>query len=159
MALSNTSVLMEEWASKNGYCWCLCPQGQLHSPPTSPRGAPRLVGESDPGSCQITASVIGHRACEIFCVLFKSGVSISHSPLAFLKVSTAGFQSQLFGGFCWYRNPRQGSSLMSSDPLLLREKLCNRNYPPICGSPTWEYKSWLYCDFTPPTHLIVVPSL
>ena len=30
-----------------------------------------------------------------FCVSFKSGVSISHSPLALLKVSPVGFQSQM----------------------------------------------------------------
>ena len=36
---------------------------------------------SDSGSFQIIASSLGPRACEILCVSFKSGVSISHSHL------------------------------------------------------------------------------
>ena len=65
-------------------------------PPAFLRGYLRLAGESGLGSFQITASALGPRACEIWCVPFKSGVSISHMPLALLKVIPAGFLSQMF---------------------------------------------------------------
>ena len=65
-------------------------------PPASSGGPPRFAGRSDPGSFQITAFALDSRACEILCRPFKSGVSISRSPLALLKVSHAGLQSQTF---------------------------------------------------------------
>ena len=62
-------------SSPNSCCQCLCPQGELQLPPASLRGSPRSAGGSNPGSFQITASVLGPRACEILCVPFKSEVS------------------------------------------------------------------------------------
>ena len=65
--------------------------------PASPGGSPRSAGGSDPGSFQITASALSPGVCEILCVPFESGVSISHSPLPLLKVSPTDLQSQMWG--------------------------------------------------------------
>ena len=56
---------------------------------------------------------------------FKSGVSILYNPLTFLKVSSAGFQSQTFSrsSFC-HKAPDLG---LSSGFLLLMENLCDCN--------------------------------
>ena len=85
-------------SSQNSNFQCLCPQGELQLLPVSPRDSPRSTGRSDPGSFQIIASVLCPWACEILCAPFKSGVSISHSPLGLPKVSPAGLQSQTFWG-------------------------------------------------------------
>ena len=45
---------------------------------------------SDLDCFQITTSALVPRACEIMCVPFKKGVSISDRPLGLLKVSPAG---------------------------------------------------------------------
>ena len=57
--------------------------------------------------------------------LWKSGVSILYNPLTFLKVSSAGFQSQTFlrSSFCC-KTPDLG---LSSGFLLLMENLCDCN--------------------------------
>ena len=95
MALASTSVFMVGWASKMA-------AASVYVPRVRPKC---LLPVSEtlqdswwvwPGSFQITASVLGHRGCEILCASFKSGVSISYSPLALLKVSTVGLQSQMF---------------------------------------------------------------
>ena len=63
---------------------------------------------------------------------FKSGVAISHSPLAFPKLSPTGLRCQVFCGLIfqvwdpWAWEPDVG--LRS---LALGEKLCNSNYPPF----------------------------
>ena len=52
---------------------------------------------SDPGSLLTTASALGPGVYEILCALFKSEVSITHSPtLGFQKVSPPGLQNQTF---------------------------------------------------------------
>ena len=73
--------------------------------PASLGGSPRSAGGSDPGSFQITASVLGPRACKMLCAPFKSGVSISHSPLALLKASPSDLHSQMFWGFSSWQDP------------------------------------------------------
>ena len=70
---------MLERASKNGWPtsqW-LCNQGELQLLSVSLDDSARSEGWSDPGSCQITDSALGPRACEILCVPFKSEVFIS----------------------------------------------------------------------------------
>ena len=52
--------------------------------------------ESDPGSFQITASVLGLRVCEILYVPFERGIFASYSPPALPYASPAGLQSQMF---------------------------------------------------------------
>ena len=89
MVLASTGVLMVEQAPQNDCCQCLCPQSELQFPPTSPGGSLRSAGGSDPGSFQITAIALHLGACEILCAPLKSGLSISHSPLALLKISLA----------------------------------------------------------------------
>ena len=106
-------------------------------PGWGPGGSLRSAGGSDPGSFQITASATASRVCEILCVHFKTGVSISHSALAVPKVSPTGLQSQTFWGLmflmqnCWAGEPdvRLRSLAPWGEP-------CNCNYPPICGSPS-----------------------
>ena len=99
MVLTSTSVHVVEQAPQNGYHECLCPQGEVQLPPTTPGNLPRSVGGSDPGSFQITASALGATVYTILCVPFKSGVSISHSPQGLLKESPTSLQSQILWVF------------------------------------------------------------
>ena len=72
-------------------------------------------------------SAMGLRVCEILCVPFKSRVSISHHPLAPLKVSSTGFQSQMLWGLKFLlQNP-----MWAWIPLFLGENLYNCNYSPV----------------------------
>ena len=82
----------------NGCCQHLFPHCESQLLPPSPGGSASLTSGSDPGSFHITASALGARACEILCAPFKSGVSVSHSPLAFPKLIPTGLQSQMFCG-------------------------------------------------------------
>ena len=64
----------------------------------------------------------GLGACENVCVLFKRGVSISHSPLALLKVSPNGFKARCpWGSSSWCRGAHSGSRL----PLVLERTSAN----------------------------------
>ena len=63
---------------------CLLPLG----------GSPRSA--SDIYFFQIIASVLDLGVCEVFLAPFKSRVSVSYNPLAFLNESPTGFQSQTF---------------------------------------------------------------
>ena len=95
-------------------------------------GSPRSAASGfDPDSFQTTASVLGLVACEILCVPFKSGASVSYSPLTLLYTSPAGLQSQMF----WVpvQDPRLGRLMPGLDPSLLGENLCDWDYPPFCG--------------------------
>ena len=137
MVLASTNVLVVEQAPPNGYHQCLCSQGKLHLPPASLEGSPKSAGGSDPGSFQITASVLGLGAAEILCAPFKSGGSISYSPLALPKLSSTGLQSQCSeASSSWCRTLRLENPMWVSEPSLLGENLCNCNYPPVLGSPT-----------------------
>ena len=89
-------------------------QGELQLFSASLGVSPRSSGGSDPGSFQITASALAPGVCEILCASFKSGTSISHSPLALPKVIHARLQSQIFWGIIfpvqdpWAREPDVG---------------------------------------------------
>ena len=85
--LARNGVQVADKAPQNDCHQCLHPQGELQLPPASPADSPGSAGGSEPGSFQITSSALGPRACEILCAPFKSGVPISHSPLAIPKVS------------------------------------------------------------------------
>ena len=52
--------------------------------------------------------------------------SQNYAPLIF-KAKHSGDMSS------WYRTPRLGRLMWGLVPLLFGEKLCNCNYPPICG--------------------------
>ena len=57
----------------------------------------------------MTASALGPGAHDILCVSFKSGVPISHSPLALPKGSLTGLQSQTFWELIfWVQKPQAG---------------------------------------------------
>ena len=51
---------------------------------------------------------LGLGVCEILCVPSKSGISISYSPLALLKVCPTGLQSQIFWGLIFPVHSSQG---------------------------------------------------
>ena len=133
IALASTSVHMVEHTPKNDCCQFLCPTGELQLSPAFPRNSSESAGRYDLDSFQITASALGSGACEILFVPFNSRVSISF-PLAFKAKHSRGLSSQC-------RTPRLGSLMWGSDLSLCREKLCNYNYSPICGLPTWGYGS------------------
>ena len=98
MVLASSSVQVVEQVPQNGCLHCLCPQGELQLPLASLGDLPRSVGRSDPGFFQITASALGPIAYEILCSPFKSGVSVSYSPLALPKVSPLAFKAKSSGG-------------------------------------------------------------
>ena len=100
MALVSNSVLVIEWDSSNGCYQRLCLRGELPCLPASPGGSQRSPGRSDPGFFQIIASALDPSTYGILCAQRKKKnrgeVSIFHSPLALLKVSPIGLQSQTF---------------------------------------------------------------
>ena len=65
-------------------------------PPLAWRGSPRSVSGSDPGSFQITVSVLDFRTGKILHTPFKRGVS--SSPPALLYASPTCLHSQTFRG-------------------------------------------------------------
>lgn len=81
-----------------GCCQCLCPQGELQSPPASLGDSPRSAGRSASGYCQMTTSALILEQVRLWCAPFKSGDSISHSSLGLPKVSPIGLQRQTFWG-------------------------------------------------------------
>ena len=146
-----SSANKPEGGFQSGTCQHPCPCGGTSSPKwllpvsLSPGWAPvafclsgrlRSAGEAYPSSFQITPSILGPRACEILCVLFKSGVLSSQC-----------------------RIPGLGSLILSLTTHSLGENLCNCNYPHFFGWPTQGYWSWLYHVSAPLAHLILVPSL
>ena len=108
----STSVLVVGCTPQNGCCQCLCLQGkfQLHS--GSAGGSPRSASVFDPDSFQITASALSFQA-SLLCVPFKSGISVSHSPLGLPKASSFSLQSQTFLGLVFSTSsaPRLGSPM------------------------------------------------
>ena len=108
------------------------------------RDSPRSASRSDPGSFQITASLLRLGAYEILYLPFKNRVSVSYSPLALLYANFSGLQSQMFWGLLFLC---RGLRLP-----LLGGNLCNCNYPSFCGSLTCGCRSCLYCISTPPSY-------
>ena len=131
---------MVERAPQNGFCQCLCPQGELQLPPTSPGDSLGVAGRFDLASGQITASALGSRGCEILYLSFQSEASISPSPLGLSEVSPTELQSQMFWGLIFLvQDPWAGSLTCGSDLSLLWENLCDHNYSPVCGLPSQGY--------------------
>ena len=129
MVLASTNVHVVEPALPQIWCQALCPQGGLQWPPPSTGDSLRSAGRSDPGSFQMTASALGCSAPEILCAPFKSGVSVPHSPLELLKVSSTGLQSLAFWGLVF----------LLQTPYLLGRSSENCSCCPICELPTWGY--------------------
>ena len=92
----------------------LWPQREPQLPPASPGDPPRPAGRSGPGSYGVTAFALGPGACDTLCVPSESGVSVSPSPVQFLRSSPAGLRSQMLWGLLpWCRTLRL--RLMSSE--------------------------------------------
>lgn len=60
------------------------------------RNFPRSPSRYDSDFLKVTASVLGHRTCEILCIRFKSGVSVSYDPLDLLYAVPTRRQSLTF---------------------------------------------------------------
>ena len=105
MALARTRVHLIEGAPPNSRHKYPCPQSELQLHVAFHGDSPRWACRSDPGCYQITASFLGPRSCETLCTPLKSG----EVPLALLKVSPTGLQSQTLWGLifpvqdCWAR--------------------------------------------------------
>ena len=148
---------MVEPAPQNGCNQCLCPQGELQLPPASPGDSPGSACGSDPGSFQMTASALGLGACEILCVPFKSGVSVSHSLLALPEVSPSGLKRKVFWELVFLeQDPQLGSPVWGLDPSLL-----GRNLAIILLFVTHPPGIWVLTipRLRPYSHLVMVPSL
>lgn len=84
----------------------------------------------------------------LFPVAFQ--LSQTQASLAF-KVIYSGCSSS------WSRNPRLDNLIWGSEHFLLREVLCNFNYPCFVNHLSWEYESWTYHISVLPTHFVLVP--
>lgn len=91
MSLASTSILMVEQGHSFGCCQYLCPQVVSELIHSSPEGSARLASISDPGSFQVTASVLGDHVR--FDMHPLRAESFSYSLLAVLYTSPADFQS------------------------------------------------------------------
>ena len=96
-------------------------------------------------SMGVTAFALSPSPCETFCVLSKSGDSVSLSPLEHLQSNPAGLQCQMLWGFfsqCW----AAWYGAQSSHP-------CGRNSSVYLFSSLWIwwYGISLYKECTPPT--------
>ena len=101
---------------------------------------------------------LGPSACEILCVPFKNGVSISPSPTLLLHTSHTGLQCQMAWRFllpmldpqAWW--PDTGLRTLTH----VGESLWY-SYFPVCGLPTqWVWGS-LYHIVNPPTIMLWLP--
>lgn len=117
--------------------------------PTSLGGSLRTEGGFDSGSFQMTASALGPGVCEALWVPFKSGVSVCHSPLALLKISTAGLQRQVFRGLIFLeQNPQAGK------PDVGLRAPCFLGRASVCGLPPAPgHGPWLFRGSSSPTVL------
>lgn len=138
MVLTSSSVLMVDQVPQK---WLLPVSIYPGRDPLASLGSSsRSADGSDIGSLQITAFSLSPRAFENLCTHFKCRVSISHSPLALLKVRPVGLQGQIFWGLIFLvLDPQTGELMWGLDPSLLVESLCNCNYLPFCESPTQSY--------------------
>ena len=151
MVLTSTSVLVLEWTLKNGCCQYLCHLSKSQSPLPLPGPLQDQQGGLTQAPFKLHLPLVSEHAR--FCVCPLRIQSVSHIPVALLKVIPTGFQGLIF----LVQEPWARGFNMDSDSSLLEENLCNCNYPPICGLPAWEYGSWLYSVPTPSTHLTVIP--
>ena len=115
MALASISVPVVEQAPKDCYHQHLCLHRESQLSPASLWGSSRSASGPDPGSFQITASVLGLRVYEILHVPFKSRVSVFYSLLALW--SPAGLQSQMSGGSSLAQEPQAAETHVGLEPL------------------------------------------
>lgn len=96
---------MVEQDLTNGCCHLLCPQGESHCLLLLQESLQDQKSRSEPGSFQMTASVLGLRECELLPTSFGR-VSISYSSSGLPHLFPAGFQSPAFWELSsWCRSP------------------------------------------------------
>ena len=79
-------------------------------------------------------SILGISACETLCVLFKSRVSVSPSPVEFPYLSPIGLQSWMLCGLLLLMPDTQaGETDMWPRTLTPLGDLLQYNYFPVCG--------------------------
>ena len=102
-------VLMVEQAHRSGCHQHLYPQ-EIQWPLVFPTGSTKSGGGYDPGSFQITASVLGITVCEILLKSFENGVSVSNNPLFFPYTTLPTFKVRCSeSSSFWCRNPVLGT--------------------------------------------------
>ena len=128
MSLASTSVLLVKQTPRNSWHQQMCLQWEFQLLLASPGGSSRSAGGSDPGSFQITASVLKFRTCKPLCELFKS---VSYSPMLCYAKSL-----QLCPTLC---DPMDGSPPGSPVPGILQARTLE--WVAISFSSAWKWKN------------------
>lgn len=172
------SAYISEGIVQNGICHHQCHCGRMNSPkwllpasmfpewtqfPVASKGrSPRWANDCEPGSFQNAVSALSLRVCESLCESFKSGFSISHSPLALLKVNSTFvqmFKSKCYGASSWCRASRLVSPNWGSELSLLEKTSIIVMILPFVGCLPWHMDLVHTMSLAPPPCLVVVPSL
>ena len=145
MVLSSTSDLVVQQAPKMFLPLSMTPGSFL-----------RTRGGFDPGSFQITASVVGDRVCDILCAPFRNGVCFLHSfaspenkPYCPAKTNTLGASLPRAESLGWV------GQCFAHTHLLLGKNFCNCSSL-VCGLPAYGFMYYVSAFHT---YLIVVPFL
>ena len=119
--------------SQKWCCQCLCPLSEPQLPPTSAGDLPILAGRSGTAFSPLDPDV-----CRTLCVPFKSGVSVSPSPVEVLQSNPSGLQSQIIWvPLLLLQDPEAGKPDLGLKTFTLVGDLLWYNCFPVCGSPTW----------------------
>ena len=122
-------------------------------PPVSLEGSLRSASGSDPGSFQVTASALG--LSMRFCVYPLRAEHLLPTVLWALPYLLD--LSLIFSGLRFLVKETRLESLMwGLDPSITGVNFCNFKYPPFYVS---HPAGGVNHDFSPPSHLNVVPSL
>ena len=124
---------------QNGCCQFLCPQGESKLPPAPLGGPLRSPSVSYPDPLQLLP--LGWDSEHVRLYVRPLRVE-SPFPIAIMlshKQVLLAFKAKFSGGSSfWFRTSRMGSLMWGSNPSLLGKNLCYGDYPPVCGSPTWQ---------------------
>ena len=132
---------MPRSTSQNFCCQCPCPHSETQPPPPASAGNPRTLagwcGSVSPGSLLL---LLGPDAHTTLCVPYKSGVSVSPSPVKVLQSNSTSLQSLFLKEFLlplpdpqvW--KPDVGLRTFTAVGGLLWYK-CS----PVCESPTQQF--------------------
>ena len=97
---------------------------------------------------------LGPGAHETLCALSKSGVSVSPSPVEFLRSNPAGLQSQMLCGLLLLLpDPQAGEPDVGLRTFTPVGELLWYNFP-VCGSPTQQVRDLILLQLCPllPSH-------
>ena len=122
------------------HCQCLFPCSEPQPPPSTSTGDPPIVaGRSVQSLMRSLLLSLGPGTHLTSCAPSKSGVSISHSLLEFLRSNSTAFQSKiLWGLLLQFPDPQAGYPDMGLRTFTPVGELLWYNYFPVCGSPTWQ---------------------